>query len=629
LSRWSLAQLEEQRTAIDTELQQLARYSLRSGMGAIGYRSKSHPEPDHLKWIQIDLEPDTPIDQIVLVPAIWRDYDIGFRADGFPLEFRVLTGNDQTTNTVAVFSEESQLLPRIAPLVIDCPGTVTSWVRLEATRLSVRAFDGRYNLEIAELLAFNGNTNVALHRPVHACDAAEGNARKKGFLTDGFMPYLMDAAHGEQSSSFIGKYDNQTTASITIDLQTTQPLDSIHLHSIDLGETIPLATPSYYCFPRRLLIEGALTADFSDAIPLMEYYAETVFDTGPIIMHRFPETQCRYIRLTALEPYIYELERKPGDRVGFAEIELFANGQNVALDKPVTLSKNLDSAQPASAMTDGRNLYGDILPIRSWLNQLARRHELETERPRITAELNLRYARQKTNLQRMGWLATLLAAGIAFTLLISRMIRLRQMVQIKERFAADLHDELGANIHTIGLLSDFAQTVVHSPDQLIALLQRIRSVSDRTGTAIRHCSNMLEADDLYLGLIEDMRRASQRITAKFEHDFSVEGESFLNTLKPRTRVDLFLFYKECLTNIYRHSGATRFSTQLIATPQKLQLTVSDNGKGIDQQGGTEIPAALKRRARLLKGKLTVENPADCGTKIMLTLRLRKKYERKN
>jgi signal transduction histidine kinase len=251
------------------------------------------------------------------------------------------------------------------------------------------------------------------------------------------------------------------------------------------------------------------------------------------------------------------------------------------------------------------------------MEQLARRHDLETERPLVTAELNRRYARQQTSLRLMSWLAALLAAGTGFSILIERLRHLRQTEKMRTRFAADLHDELGANVHTIGLLSDAATVARDSDDEWQMLHQRIRELTVRTGTAIRHVSNMINADGLYLGLVEDMQRATQRIMAKFENTMETNGEEFLVRLKPRTRIDLFLFYKECLMNICRHSGATRFDTHLTASPKEIVLTISDNGTGLP---GETLPASLKRRARLLKAKLTAEEPPGGGTKIILRLR---------
>lgn len=140
---------------------------------------------------------------------------------------------------------------------------------------------------------------------------------------------------------------------------------------------------------------------------------------------------------------------------------MFSKGSNVVIGKPVTASFSLiDPGRQFSAITDGRNLYGNILPIRDWMDQLARRHNLESERPLIVAELNHRYARQKTILKWMGWLAALLTTGFAVTIIIARKQQKRKIAEIRERFAADLHDELGENLHTIRLLGDVALNVL-------------------------------------------------------------------------------------------------------------------------------------------------------------------------
>jgi signal transduction histidine kinase len=142
----------------------------------------------------------------------------------------------------------------------------------------------------------------------------------------------------------------------------------------------------------------------------------------------------------------------------------------------------------------------------------------------------------------------------------------------------------------------------------------------RTGIAIRNFSNIVSAEGLYLGLVEDIKRISRRILAKLDHTLDVSGEEFIEQLEVHTQVDLFLFYKESLMNICRHSDATRASTQLTGTAQEIVLTISDNGKGLAEQN---IPAALKRRAKFLKAKLTVEEDPEGGTSIRLRLRKRR------
>jgi signal transduction histidine kinase len=389
---------------------------------------------------------------------------------------------------------------------------------------------------------------------------------------------------------------------------------------VDVDDVFPQSVPYDFCLPKHLVVEGANQADFSDGVRLTVLQSHSPYDRGPLMMLPFPETSCRFIRLTALASVDKTEESVTNSPIGFAEIEIFSKGLNIALNKPFTTSfEQPNLSRTLSALTDGANYYGKILSIKAWVEELSLRHDLQQERVTVENEMKRRYARQKILLQRVSWLAALLIAGLIFTILIERMLRLREVVRIKERLAADLHDEIGANLHTIGMLSDLAEDAKGEPDELSMLHGRIRSMTERSGTAVRHFADLLNANGLYTDLISDIRRTSDRIMAKFDKDIVIEGEEHIKTLSSSTCFDLLLFYKECLVNISRHSGATRFSMRLVMTKKELCLTVSDNGKGVSDR----IPDSLKRRARLMGATLVSETPAAGGTSIRLTLRARR------
>jgi signal transduction histidine kinase len=628
LHRQSLPELEQRKEAIDAELTQLARYSLRTGTGAIGYRSAAYDRPDTPTWVQVNFADETEIDSLILVPAIWRDPASGLQSDGFPRAFRILVGTDDDPDghLIKQFTPDDAILPRIAPLEIPIPGVVASWIRIEATLLSPRAADQKYSLQFAEIMAFSGSENVALHQPLAIPVRTEfdgGLGWGARYATDGLLPYLMNSGRGQGIFGYFSDIiPEKIELSITVDLQQVQPISRIHLYTLNQGDTFPLASPSDVGFPRHLLIEAATDAAFSDRRMLVDFTHQSPYDLGPIMSWAVPPTSCRFVRLRALDPYLYRKEPHTGYRIGLSEIEILSQGRNVALNRPISTSYPLaeHAIRSLPRLTDGQNPYGKILPIRDWLEELALRHELETERPRIERELSRRYARQKTNLHRMGWLAALLAAGIGFTILIDRSLQNRKLTRIKERFAADLHDELGANLHTIGLLSDLAEEAQGAPEEQDVILQRIRAVSKQTGTAMRHCSDLIEANGIYTDMRSDMNRAAERIMANFEYGIYIEGEEHIARLNQRVRTDLFLFYKECLINILRHSGATGFTARITATPIEIQLTVHDNGSTLIH----DMPPSLLRRAKLLRAKGSISTPAEGGNCIKLTLRPRKK-----
>ena len=621
----SLTLLETRLHEIDGQLAQLANYNLGGGVGAIGSRSRGYDTAEQDEWVEIEFGDAVPLDQVVVVPAIRRDGVNGFQADGFPVAFRLRAGvsGDRIGKIVGAFTERAGLLPRIAPVVIPCHGVKASWIRLEATVLSRREFDAKFVFQFSEILAFSGEENVALHKSVRYPSGRERSIAPgwpDTAVVDGFLPYLMVAASGNKSVAYLSSSELGDQPTLTLDLGRSLPLSRLHLHAVDQSDTVPQAFAGDTGLPRVLRVEGANTADFSDARVLVELRHDTLYDVGPILMETFPATRCRYVRLVAVKMNHDQLFPSGTPRLGFAEIELFSNGRNVALHRPVVANfKAEDPARPLSSLTDGRNFYGTILPIRTWLNELALRHELERERPLVSAELNRRYARQKTNVARLAGLAAVLACGVVVIVLVNRVRQQRVIAETRKRIAADLHDELGADLHAIGLLSDLALSARAAPERLGDLLQRMRSLTERTGKAARHCTNLLEAEDLHGDLVNDMRHAATRILADLEHSIECEGEAELRQLSPRKRIDLLLFYQESLINIIRHSGATCAHTRLSAAEGAITLTVTDNGRGLDGQ----VPASLNRRARLLGAEVKAGPSEVKGASIVLRFKRRR------
>ena len=628
----SLSDLEQWLSQIDNRLSLLAPNRIRSGIGVIGYRSDWRGSSNRKEWIKIELDREYPIDEVVLVPTLSRDTNSGYQSDGFPNAIRIFAGTneDRSGRVIAEYDSSDKIQPRIGPLVVSAQGTIASWVRIEATDLTRRAVDGKQVLQLAEVLLFSDFENVALRQAVTASSNALdlAGAWDKQFLVDGHTPYLMDSSDESQSLAFVSRFGEQPQ--LYLDLKSQYSISRIHLHAVDQNDTVPQAYAGDLGLPSRMKIEGSADEKFSNAKVLLDYQRTNINDLGPLMMWRVPETTCRFVRLSAVEPDLPEEDvragKRPKDiRIGFAEIELYANGENVALGKRAFSDYQLDKGNRSlSALTDGKNMFGEILPIRTWLNELAERHGLEQLRPVVDAELNARYARQTDYLTWVTWLAVFLAVGIGMTFLIERSIRMRQLAELRTRFAADLHDELGADLHVIGLLSDLAKAAVNSPEKHDSIHQRIRTMTHRSSNAVRYCTNMLEAKDLYGDLLEDMQRSTERIMADFDGGLTFQDdEEILGRLKPRTRADLFLFYKESLVNISRHSNASHFNAKLTADSDEIRLTVCDDGLGLEDGNSNEVPASLIRRAKLLGANVIAQQPDSGGTRIVLTMKTRR------
>ncbi|MGJ8639185.1 MAG: hypothetical protein ACSHYA_07300 [Opitutaceae bacterium] len=614
-------ELEARLSEIDAELARTSKLTLRSGVGNVGWISEPQKNSTQPEWVEVQLPENTPIDRIVLVPMLWNDAERGPQADGFPTAFKIIAGQkgDTQGTIIASMDSDNRFLPRVAPLIIDLPATTSAWVRVQSIQLPQHAReDGHHRFKLSEFMVFSGERNVALGRPVRTSSIQDGwgaAAIYNEALVDGLTPYLMDAAGEEKSDPYMVARATGVPFSINMDLGRSQSIEAIRIHGADVNEYIPQINPADFGMPTHFIVEGATKSNFAASTRLLEYKLPSIYQAGNILEWRIPDTDCRFIRIS-IPKNAWPLDAGNEKRyISLAEIEVISEGRNVAKNKAVTTypRKRIREAN-RSSLTDGLNHFGRILPIREWMEQLARRHDLQIERPIVAAELNQKYARQKANLIRMSWIAGLLAVAIAFVLLIARLVQMRAVLKMRERIAANLHDELSANLHALALLGDMAQKHIQTPDKLTTVIDRIQDLSNRSRNAARLCTNMLQANTIGEDLPTEIRYTADRLLANIEHKLDVEGEPFLQRLPKRKRNDLFLFYKECLTNIARHAEASACRSHLSGSKREIKLVVEDNGLGIKK-----TPASLQRRARLLRANLTTETPETGGTRIILIL----------
>jgi len=626
--------LRERLEEIDAELDRLASFSLQTSVGPIGWRSNMYTDADHTEWIRIDLGSEQEIDLIALVPALTRGSYNTYHADGFPLSFSILAGSadDPEGKLIASFEEGDGVLPRIAPLSIACPGTRASWIKVVVTKLGTLAWNGEKVLQLAEVMVFRGKENVALGRPVTTSSQGDFHqgARQKAFLVDGSLPYLMHVP-GNKSTAYFARVPHGEQLSFTADLGEVVPVNGLHLHGIDVSDTVPQANRSNFAFPRHLILEGAMQADFSDARVLYEYRQQSMYEVSSIVCRRFAEHACRFLRITVQEGDHVNTEEIGSivDMVGFAEIELLSAGNNVLTGRE--LKANFEPIQAHNSpeqLTDGANVFGQIIDTRDWIEQLALRHDLETERPLVAANLDQLFSEQEQQFTLLRNLSVLVGGFLVIIILLSHIIRTRQLTSMRQRLAADLHDQVGANLHAIGLLSDIAREEASktasgaASDSVVGVIREIRDTTDRTAESVRHCSATLEPHAPLLNIQEDMHRVALRMMEGYDYSITVEGENQIAKLTPLRRADLFLFYKECLVNISRHAYATSFQASLKADQRTLTMTITDNGQGL---GDDPTPPSIQRRARILRGKLHIESPVGdtgLGTRITLVIPMR-------
>jgi ligand-binding sensor domain-containing protein/signal transduction histidine kinase len=224
-----------------------------------------------------------------------------------------------------------------------------------------------------------------------------------------------------------------------------------------------------------------------------------------------------------------------------------------------------------------------------------------------------------------GWFVALcaLAAGLAGTALYRyRVARLLEVANVRTRIATDLHDDIGANLTKIAILSEVARQQLGpgaegdgGPLGAIARISResVASMSDIVWAVDPRRDGLPD-------LVRRMRLHAEELFAPrgIALGFDAPAEGRLR-LGAGVRRDVFLVFKEALNNAARHSGCTRVEVGLRLEGGGLCLRVADDGSGFDASAESDGQglASMRRRAQRLGAALEVASAPGKGTEVVL------------
>ena len=231
-----------------------------------------------------------------------------------------------------------------------------------------------------------------------------------------------------------------------------------------------------------------------------------------------------------------------------------------------------------------------------------------------------------------------IAARRAATRKYRRQLALLQQQQAVERdrarIANDIHDDIGAGLTQITLLTELAR---REPEQVNANLERITQSARKLTRAMDEIVWAVDPQhDTFEGLMD-------YISAYAEDFLRVAGircRMDLPVSLPSVRIDaelrynLFLALKETLNNIVKHANATEVWLRLKIEPQFFTLTVEDNGRGLNGAPASESISSserlssgsgmenLRKRLSAVGGDCQVESASGQGTRVTMTVRLK-------
>ncbi len=215
--------------------------------------------------------------------------------------------------------------------------------------------------------------------------------------------------------------------------------------------------------------------------------------------------------------------------------------------------------------------------------------------------------------------------------------RMHAVEQERARIAQDIHDDLGASLTEIALLSELAQTQMDQPqaarghlDSIFTKARSLARATDEIVWALHPKNNSLEPSLNFItrSAQEFLRAAGLRCRLDFPEELPDAP------MHSATRHHLYLSVKEALNNVAKHGAATEVWLRLKCGKDSIVLEVEDNGRGFDpgqvQQAEKSASASgrghglknMEQRMRSVGGRFEQESRLGQGTVNRFILPLR-------
>ena len=234
-------------------------------------------------------------------------------------------------------------------------------------------------------------------------------------------------------------------------------------------------------------------------------------------------------------------------------------------------------------------------------------------------------------------LGALALAGLLYGAYRYRLARRLAVERLRLRIAADLHDDLGAGLTQVSLMSELARRSAKEPAPEAAewaekIGEETRSLAER----MRDVVWMIRPDEEAWAALEDrMRDAGAGLLGPLGVAFEMQGEAEgpAPALPLEVRRHVLLAYKEALTNAARHAGAARVEVAWRLSRGGLVLRVCDDGVGFDPEtvqrdgsgdGGGNGLRNLRARAEAVGGAVEIESGVGSGTCVTFSVPLRRR-----
>jgi signal transduction histidine kinase len=233
-----------------------------------------------------------------------------------------------------------------------------------------------------------------------------------------------------------------------------------------------------------------------------------------------------------------------------------------------------------------------------------------------------------TDLDLIGSLAQQVGTAVQTVRLHEDLVRSRaEVVASREderrRLRRDLHDGLGPTLAAIGLKAGLAVRDVPPGSAASELLAEISAEATASLADVRRLVEALRPPALdELGLTGAVRSRATTLAGEVAIEVVGEavGEDAPATLPAAVETAAYRIAVEAMTNVVRHSGATRCTVVIAHSDGAVEVTVSDDGRGLDPRRAAGVGLrSMSERAAEVGGEWSIGSLPEGGTRVRARL----------
>ena len=203
----------------------------------------------------------------------------------------------------------------------------------------------------------------------------------------------------------------------------------------------------------------------------------------------------------------------------------------------------------------------------------------------------------------------------------------RQLMLERERtrISQDMHDDVGASLTRISMMSDLVRNMAGIRKEARPWLGQI---SDTSRGVMEEMNQIIWAlnpkNDNLEGLVTYIRRFAFEYLEPTAIDcsFDLPGSLPARALTVETRRNVYLVVREAIHNVVKHAGATKINITLGVTDHEFMIRIQDNGKGFDP-AKLEFPGNglinMRKRMTEVGGEINILSEVGKGTEIIINM----------